>query len=263
MGLLDGFKGWLASNQVQARSSAPFTVSYEYPNLQTQLSTLTGWRRGHRGLPSIEDALGVPALLRCVTLISNTAGQLTVQGYRDGSPLDDAPRLVTRPDPWRTPRDFYRDSTWNMATRGEVVWYIASRDGDGLATALVVVPLRELTIEENTRDRMRPVYTWGNGTDADRVDALDAGQPGRAVRPRHLPAGTGRPARAWPPTARAGRHLGVGRGAAVGRQLLRQGRLSVGHAPLRGRARGRRRAVAQDAVDDRPRRTCRWSRRAA
>ena len=43
MGLLDGFKGWLASNQV--RTAAPFTVSYEYPDLQTQLSYSTGWRR--------------------------------------------------------------------------------------------------------------------------------------------------------------------------------------------------------------------------
>jgi phage portal protein BeeE len=152
---------------VQARSAAPFNVSYEYPDLQTQLSTMTGWRRQHAGawrLPSIEEALGVPSILRCVTLISNTTGQLTVRGYRDGAPMDDSPRIITRPDPWTTPQVFYRDSAYNMATRGEVVWYIASRDNDGLASALVVVPLRELTIEQNPRDRLRAEYRWGNGT---------------------------------------------------------------------------------------------------
>jgi HK97 family phage portal protein len=167
MGLVDRFTGWLAANQVQARSAAPFNVSYEYPDLQTQLSTMTGWRRQHAGawrLPSIEEALGVPSILRCVTLISNTTGQLTVRGYRDGAPMDDSPRIITRPDPWTTPQVFYRDSAYNMATRGEVVWYIASRDNDGLASALVVVPLRELTIEQNPRDRLRAEYRWGNGT---------------------------------------------------------------------------------------------------
>jgi HK97 family phage portal protein len=170
MGLFDGIKGWLASNQVQARSAAPFTVSYEYPDLQTQLSTLTGWRRAHGGaygVPSISDALAVPAILRCVTLISTSAGQLRMRGYLDGAEMDPEPRLITRPDPDRTPRGFYEPSTWNLATTGETVWCIMSRDGDGKASALVVVPLAELTVEANPRDRRRPKYTWG--TDSGKI----------------------------------------------------------------------------------------------
>ena len=167
MGLIDSIKGFIDPFRLEARSGAPFTVAGEYPDWQTQMSTMTGWRRAHGGawrLPSIEEALGVPSILRCVTLISNTTGQLTVVGYRDGTQMADSPRIVTRPDPWTTPQVFYRDSAYNMATRGEVVWYIASFDGDGLASALVVVPLRELTIEQNPRDRLRPEYTWGTGT---------------------------------------------------------------------------------------------------
>lgn len=162
MGLLDGVKGWLIDHQVQARSAAPFTVSYEFPDLQTQLSTITGWRRQNQwGPPTVAEALAVPSILRCVTLISTSAGQLSMRGYRDGAPMDPEPRLITRPDPDRTPRGFYEPSTWNMAAYGETVWYIANRDGDGLANALVVVPLRELTVEQ-TSNRRRPLYRWGD-----------------------------------------------------------------------------------------------------
>ena len=164
MGLLERVGALIDPFRIQARSGAPFNVSYEYPNLQTQISTLTGWRRGHGwGPPSIDDALGVPSILRCVQLISTSAGQLTMQGYLKGSPMPDSPRLITRPDPDRTPRGFYEPSTWNLATTGETVWYIASTDGDGLASSLVVVPLRELIVEPNPSDRRRPIYTWGQG----------------------------------------------------------------------------------------------------
>lgn len=169
MGLLDGFKTLIDPfrvQQPQARSAAPFTVSYEFPDLQTQLSTITGWRRENRwGTPTVDEALAVPSILRCVTLISTSGGQLTLRGYRDGAPMDPNPRVVSRPDPDRTPRGFFEPSTWNLATYGETVWYIASRDGDGLASALVVVPLRELTVEPNQTDRRRPRYIWGTASD--------------------------------------------------------------------------------------------------
>ncbi len=170
MGLLDGLRSLIDPFKVEARSAASFTVDYEYPDLQTQLSTVTGWRRAHGGpwgLPSINDALTVPSILRCVSLISSTAGQLRMRGYLDGAEMDPEPRLITRPDPRKTPRGFYEPSTWNLATTGETVWYIANRDSDGKASALVVVPLQELNVEVNPRDRLRPKYTWG--TDSDQI----------------------------------------------------------------------------------------------
>ena len=170
MGFIDSIKGLIDPFKVEARSAAPFLVDYEYPNLATQMATVTGWRRQHGGpwgLPSIADALTVPSILRCVQLVSSTAGQLRMRGYLDGAEMDPEPRLITRPDPRKTPRGFYEPSTWNLATTGETVWYIASRDSDNKASALVVVPLNELTVETDQRDRNRPTYTWG--TDANRI----------------------------------------------------------------------------------------------
>ena len=152
-----------------------------------------------------------------------------------------------------------------MATCGEVVWYIASRDGDGLASALVVVPLRELTIEENPRDRMRPAYTLGqrHGRRSSRTRWTPANPYGR-VRPRHA-------------TCR-NRASCAGDGPL---QLCRRGR--DGHRSRRrtGRPTSTPRAATrrscctprpssrtptptslEDAVDVARRRTRRWSRRA-
>jgi HK97 family phage portal protein len=158
MSLWDGLRSFFSLEPLQTRSD-PFL---DMPTLEQQITTIQNrgpvrpWRT-----PSIREALGVPAIQRAVSLIANTTGSLSVQGFRNGALMDEPPRVITRPDPFHTPRDFYRDTAFAMATRGEAVWWIASRDGDGLASALINVPLAELTVEENQRNRLFPVYTWG------------------------------------------------------------------------------------------------------
>jgi HK97 family phage portal protein len=161
MGLWDAVTRALALDPFRERTVVdPFTPA---PDMDTQLAALRQWQMAARPwrVPSITEALGVPAIQRAVTLIANTAGSLAVQGFRNGALMEDPPRIVARPDPYATPRDFYRDSTYNMATRGEVVWWIASRDALEMPTALIVVPLSELSVEANTRNRLFPIYTWG------------------------------------------------------------------------------------------------------
>ena len=115
------------------------------------------WRK-----PSIADALGVPAIQRAVTLIANTTGSLSAQAYRNGELMASTPRVISRPDPFHTPREFYRDMAYQLATQGETVVWIGSRDTYDMATALIVVPLGELTIEANPRTGCVRSYRWGN-----------------------------------------------------------------------------------------------------
>ena len=124
----------------------------------TGVNSRTGaWRR-----VSVREALGVPAIHRAVTIISSTTGMLSVQAYRDGVVMDDPPGIVTRPDPYEMPGAFYGGTAGDMAKYGEFVWWIASTDSDGRASALVRVPLTELRVEENVRNRLKPKYTWGD-----------------------------------------------------------------------------------------------------
>ena len=111
--------------------------------------------------PSVSQALSVPGIQRSVSLISGTTGTLSTQTFRNGAVMAEPPRLATRPDPRETPGAFYSGTSASLAKYGEFVWWIAKRDGDGLASALVRVPLTELRVEENEDDRLLAHYKWG------------------------------------------------------------------------------------------------------
>lgn len=143
--------------KLQTRSIDPFAV----PDFETQLATIMRVRTTPYRIPSIQEALGVPAIQRAVALIANTTGSLEMQEFVNGA-VSDPSRLVSRPDPYLTPRDFKRDSAYYLATRGEAVWWIGARDADSKPASLIVVPLAELSIEANPRNRLFPVYTWGD-----------------------------------------------------------------------------------------------------
>jgi HK97 family phage portal protein len=142
-----------ATSQLQTREASDAWISsHFFPNARSR-----PWR-----LASISDAMGVPAIQRCVTLISNTMGSLAIETFREGVRMPQTNRLLARPDPYRTPQAFYRDLGYLLASRGEYVLCIMSRDTDGFVSALVIVPPAELTVEDNPRNRLRPIYKWGN-----------------------------------------------------------------------------------------------------
>ncbi len=166
MGLWDRLTQMLALNpQIEHERSLQLAIPFdEFPDMNTQLAAIRGqgtqpWRRA-----SVAMALGVPANFRAVTLIATTTGALSLNAYRNGAllPPDDRPRIIVRPDPFRIPRDFFRDTAWNMATLGEAWWWIAKRDSDGTPISLINVDPQRITVEENPRDSLRPVITWGD-----------------------------------------------------------------------------------------------------
>jgi HK97 family phage portal protein len=108
--------------------------------------------------------MGVPAVFKAVSLISNTIGSLSMEAYRSEvlMPFADTPRLVIRPNPFTRPHVFWRDSAFHIARRGEVWWWTARRDVDGSAMSLVPIDPREITVEQNTRNLLRPKITWQN-----------------------------------------------------------------------------------------------------
>lgn len=114
------------------------------------------WRQA-----SVNEALGVPAILQAVTLISNMMGIFTLQAYRNGQrvPDNERPRLIVRPNPFTTLRDYLRETGWSMATRGENWQWIGARDIDGNALSLIPVPSREVKVEG---DWISPTVKWRN-----------------------------------------------------------------------------------------------------
>jgi len=154
MGLLESIRTFMSPVPLEQRDTSPA------PTMAQQLAALRSKPRPWRA-PSITEALGVPAIQRAVTLISNTTGSLSIGTYRKDVELPDTPTVITRPDPYATPDEFYRDLAYYLATRGEYVLWIAGRSSAGQPTALVVVPAPELNVEHNARNRLFPIYTWG------------------------------------------------------------------------------------------------------
>jgi HK97 family phage portal protein len=147
------------SSAIQARAIDSFT---DHPGLTEQIAAAFGYGARPWRVAGIKDAIGVPAIHRAVTLIANVGGGLSMEAWRRGVKLadDKRPRVIVRPDPFRTPRDFFRDTFYAMATRGEAWWWIAARDGDGQALSVINVPPAEVRVEEDPDDLRYPKVYW-------------------------------------------------------------------------------------------------------
>jgi HK97 family phage portal protein len=161
MSLFDGLRSFFALDPLQQRTvmgpDAMPTLDEQLAAMVARHSAARPWRPS-----SINEALGVPAIFRAVSLISNTTGRLALDAFRNGSKMADAdiPRIVKRPDPFRTPREFYRDTAYHIASRGESWWWIGARDIDDSPLSLIVAPPWEVTVQPNDRDRLRPTIYW-------------------------------------------------------------------------------------------------------
>lgn len=173
----------------QTRAAAPFEVNI--PAVFGR-SITTNYR-----IPTVREALGVPAVYRAVSLISNAGGALTLGLQKKGMRVDpeDYPqtswaRMVRKPNPLTVPRSFWRDSFFYEASRGEFWWYVAQRDKDGYASVLFPVPPYEVKVEE-TNDPLRPRIIWRNRTmpNEDMVQVMlmpDPDNPRRGAGPLQL-----------------------------------------------------------------------------
>jgi HK97 family phage portal protein len=168
----------------QTRAAAPFEVN---------IPGLFGLSSMPYRMPSVRGALGVPAVLRAVTLIANTAGALSMTGIREGVrvPATERPRLIVRPNPLTTPGAFWRDTAFWKALYGETWWWVAKRDTDDLPMSLVNVPPYEVKVEEDPADLRYPIVRWRDRRMArgDMIQMMltpDPSNPRRGVGPLQL-----------------------------------------------------------------------------
>lgn len=161
MGFIDRIFSGVRPAPVVTRAIDSFE---DHPGLTEQLLTVQGVTNRNRtwAHPSIREALGVPSIFRAVNLISNLGASLSLEAWRDGVRMERPPRLVARPDPFTTPREFIRATIWSLATRGEAFWYIGAYDNDRMPLSLLVVDPKEIRIEWDERRRVERLYFWRN-----------------------------------------------------------------------------------------------------
>jgi HK97 family phage portal protein len=157
MGLVDRVTSAMALapwDHPQRVLSSPIEDQLKLP-IRTLQAAERPWRPS-----SVREALGVPAFHQAVTLIANTMGTFSLNAYQNGRlvPNDQRPRLIVRPNPFTTMREYLREVGWSMATRGEAWQWVTARDTDGLAIGLIPVPSREVKAEG--KDWLKPQILW-------------------------------------------------------------------------------------------------------
>jgi HK97 family phage portal protein len=157
MSIWDRVTSFLALEPMQER-----TELGSFPDIDTQVARIRERQVRPGRHASVAEALSVPAIQRCVTLISHTLGSLSMQGWYNGSPMPQTPVVLARPNPYETPYAHYYEVGYYRATRGENIMWIANRDSAGFPIALVNVPPWEMSVQANPANRLRPTYYWGN-----------------------------------------------------------------------------------------------------
>lgn len=157
MNIADGFR-WLLGREtgLETRSDTdPSSLADLIARLGPSRTSV--WRAA-----SNREAMGVPAVFKAVSLISNTTGSLSMEAYRASAklPFEDTPRIVIRPNPFTRPHVFWRDSAYYQARRGEIWWWTAKRDTDGSPMSLITIDPREIVVTENPRNLLRPIIEW-------------------------------------------------------------------------------------------------------
>jgi phage portal protein BeeE len=189
VGVVGRFRDWVTAAPLETRAIDSFA---DRPGLTDQLLTIQGLRTSSSWGPvGVREALQVPAVFRAVTLISNLMGTFSLEAWRNGIRMDglqgrpDPLRLVQRPDPFRTARDFWRGVGWDL--------YVAARDSYGYPLTVVNVPPAELSgTYADARDALRNHVSWEWSGAAvpsrDIVQVLFAQEPGspRGVGPLQL-----------------------------------------------------------------------------
>ena len=154
----------LLEQRAQARTIADMDMGSSTVSdllLRSQGLLTRPWRAA-----SIREALGVPSIFGACNLIANTTGSLTMRALRNEVevPPDRRPRLIVRPDPFSSPREFYRQTAWNLATRGEAWWWVAARDTDGMPLSVINVNPTEVVVTEDPDDLRYPILKWRDRT---------------------------------------------------------------------------------------------------
>lgn len=137
MGLLDIFRG------TEARTSALVERSEPTSQVDVLLANIFERRRAGFG---IEQARGIPAVNRALSLIASHAASFLPLAYRDGEAMSSQPRIVRNPQAYGSRYEFVEQTVLSLAEHGCAPWRVLGVNDDPSRSALVL-PHAEVTVE--------------------------------------------------------------------------------------------------------------------
>ena len=131
------------------------------------------------------DFLSLPAVSRARSLVVSLVAELEPVAWRDGYPMDEQPRIVTRPQPGTTRDAFLGSIAGELFERSNAfVWLpITGRNAAGFPDVGVVIPFDQVHVAWDDTGLFRR-YTWRERELVAGRDLLHIELPGR--RPEQL-----------------------------------------------------------------------------
>jgi HK97 family phage portal protein len=149
-----GILSWLLGDSDPVGEIAT-TIAPPYPSVRAAIAAYVAARAD--GAPGT-----LPVVERGVELLASAVAQLVPVCYREGEPVvgSDAPRIVTRPDPFTTRYAFLAQTVRSMVEEGDAYWYTWDHDPEsGRPRAARVIPADEVDVAWDDL-RFLPRYRW-------------------------------------------------------------------------------------------------------
>lgn len=129
--------GIFRRTKVEQRSDLPFVLpNYTYLNpLQGPVNV------------NLVTSLGIPAVFRCVQLISDTIGSLPVYAYRDDKLVEPQPFILTNPDRTSTRVEMIASTVMSLLIDGNAYWLLGDRDALGYPRQAVLLATDAVTVQ--------------------------------------------------------------------------------------------------------------------
>jgi HK97 family phage portal protein len=114
----------------------------------------------------LTDYLGIPAVARARQLIVSLIAELEPVAWRNGYPMPEQPRVLTRPAPEITRQEYLSQLAASLVDYGNaVLWQpLTGRDAAGRPEVSIVLPYGDVHAEWADDSHLSRRYGWGNRT---------------------------------------------------------------------------------------------------
>ena len=144
VGILDGLRHWVGARPSESDLEGQIRYAAESREL------------------GLGDYLGIPAVARARQMIVSIIAQLEPVAYRNGYPLVDQPRILTRPSPEITRQEYIAQLVGELVDHGNAyAWQPKTgRDAAGRAEVSIVVPFDDVHVTWADDSRITRRYRW-------------------------------------------------------------------------------------------------------
>lgn len=97
-------------------------------------------------------SLGIPAVYRCVQLISDSVGSLPLKAYRDNMEVEPTPAILAQPDRTMTRHEMISSTLMSMLINGNAFWLLGDRDALGYPRQAVLLATDAVNVEARGAD---------------------------------------------------------------------------------------------------------------